>query len=82
MTVMNFGNMSLPLGFWDTMSLKFTQRLINDTLAERIDWTNRPVPWKFGFYMADELRQMHRDLQEIIDKHGSPQTLDEWLAEQ
>ena len=74
-----FRQMTLPLSYWDTMSLKFAQRLISNTWGERIDWTCTPRPWVWD--RQTQLREMYQDLQDIIDQHGSKQTLTEFLQE-
>lgn len=72
-----FGHMTLPLSYWDTMSLKFAQRLVKTTWNERIDWNCAPKPWIWE--RGEQLRTMYQDLQAIIDEHGSKLTLEEAL---
>ena len=72
-----FRNLTRPLDYWDTLSLKFVQRLIIGTWDERLDWNCTPRPWVWDRHT--ELKAMYDDVQAIIDAHGSTQTLDEWI---
>ena len=64
-----FRNMQLPLDYWDTLSIRFAQRLVKNTYDWiRCDWNLQPRPYLFN--QLPILRQMHQDLEEIVTKHG------------
>ena len=72
---MNWARLSeltLPLSYWDTMCLRMAQRVLRNTWDEH----------RFrGGYWNEGLRAAYQDLGAIIEKHGSRQTLDEWVCQ-